>query len=1497
MNVVAEPPQEIVLSTSDLGVDEGATADYTVKLAAQPTTDVTVAITVHSFIAGRSVPAVTTSPTSLTFTAANYNTEQTVTVLAAQDNNAINDRATLVHTASGGDYEGQTASLKVTVDDDDAGIVLSRSEQAVSEGGSSTHRVKLSTQPSGDVTVDITGHVGTDLTLDMESLTFTTVNYNTAQTVTVTAGQDDDAAFDTATLLHTASGGGYAGLTASLPVTTIDDETAEITISESTLGVSEGSSKTYTVKLATPPTVPVTVAITGQAGTDLMLDKTSLTFNPSGSDLWSTAQTVTVTAGQDDDAADDLVTLVHTASGGEYSEITASLPVTVDDDETARIVLSASTLRVDEGSNNTYTVKLATQPTADVTVRISGHSGTDLSLDVESLIFTTANYNTAQTVMVSAGSDSDADDDLVALEHRARGGDYQNLRSTIDVTVNDVTKAIVVNPMDLPVDEGSDASFSVRLPGQPSGDVTVTITGHSGTDLTLDVESLTFTTTNYSMARTVTVTAGRDNDIDDEEVTLTLTAAGGGYMGLTAEVDVTVDDNTPGLRVSKTELTVPEGGCNADNSDPPDFETFELSLTERPGTKRDPTRVKVTLSAEQGKPIAVFSWPRNRSQSRVFEFPRSSPPWPQPETFSLCAVEDDNTDYETVILTLDPSGGGGYDNAASVDITLNVIDNDATRGLVFDPDPLSINEGTSADYMVKLGTPPTAGVAVAITSSSTDVTTSPTSLTFTTGNWKEAQPVTVTAASDANTNNETEMLTHTATSTDTDYTRTDNLSVMVVDASVLLDVSATTLMVDEGDQVTFDVRLPVQPATNVKVTITSTSRDLTTGPRLLTFTTTNYNLKQSVTVTAKADDDFDDETETLTLTAAGGAYEGKTAEVAVTINDVSTGIVVVPTDLTLDEGSNNSFEVSLAAQPSGDVMVTITGHSGTDLTLTPDPAELTFTTSTWNTAQTVTVSARADADIDDDEVKLTLTAAGADYTDVTAEVDVTIEDSTPGLRVSETELTLQEGGCVPPYDVHTFELSLSVQPTHRNGVKAVIIHDDTHFRVASRSRQGNSINFPRGRNWDRAALVGLCAEEDDDAYNEVLTLTLDPSGGNYNTAQSETITVNLIDDDTAEIVLSESTLGVDEGDDESYTVKLATQPTATVTVAITSSNTDVTTSPTSLTFTTADYNTAQTVTVSAGDDADATNDTATLTHTASGGDYASETASLAVTVDDDDTAVGIVLSASDLEVYEGSNNTYTVKLASQPTGAVTVDITGLTGTDLTVSNNPTRFTTANWNILQTVTVFAGEDGDATNDTATLVHTASGGETANLTVTTIDDEAAGCPVAIVPPIEVTEGGCTKFPLIEIRPFMDPTVPVMMAIASDNPDVTTSPTSVIFTPATQLTRQMLTINAAADTDSDDDMATLTITASGGGLSGLTGMVEVIVRDNTPRIVLSASTLAVNEGADKTYTVKLATQPTAAVTVAITGHSGTNLTLDKSSLTFNPSGSDLWSTAQTV
>ena len=61
--------------------------------------------------------------------------------------------------------------------------------------------------------------------------------------------------------------------------------------------------------LATQPSAEVTVAISGQASTDLVLDKDNLTFSTSN---WSSPQTVTVTASDDADALADLaVTLTH----------------------------------------------------------------------------------------------------------------------------------------------------------------------------------------------------------------------------------------------------------------------------------------------------------------------------------------------------------------------------------------------------------------------------------------------------------------------------------------------------------------------------------------------------------------------------------------------------------------------------------------------------------------------------------------------------------------------------------------------------------------------------------------------------------------------------------------------------------------------------------------------------------------------------------------------------------------------------------------------------------------------------------------------------------------------------------------------------------------------------------------------------------------------------------------------------------------------------------
>ena len=72
---------------------------------------------------------------------------------------------------------------------------------------------------------------------------FSRTNWNTAQPVEVTAGQDDDAVEDTATLTHTASGGDYNSVTKDLLVTVTDNDTPGLVLSKmSSWRVAEGSS-------------------------------------------------------------------------------------------------------------------------------------------------------------------------------------------------------------------------------------------------------------------------------------------------------------------------------------------------------------------------------------------------------------------------------------------------------------------------------------------------------------------------------------------------------------------------------------------------------------------------------------------------------------------------------------------------------------------------------------------------------------------------------------------------------------------------------------------------------------------------------------------------------------------------------------------------------------------------------------------------------------------------------------------------------------------------------------------------------------------------------------------------------------------------------------------------------------------------------------------------------------------------------------------------------
>ena len=85
-----------------------------------------------------------------------------------------------------------------------------------------------------------------------------------------------------------------------------------------------------------------------------------------------------------------------------------------------------------------------------------------------------------------------------------------------------------------------------------------------------------------------------------------------------------------------------------------------------------------------------------------------------------------------------------------------------------------------------------------------------------------------------------------------------------------------------------------------------------------------------------------------------------------------------------------------------------------------------------------------------------------------------------------------------------------------------------------------------------------------------------------------------------DIVLSKTSITMDEGTSSTFTVKLNKQPTNSQTVNISSNNSDVTLSPTTLTFNNSNYSTEQTVTINVAEDSDKTNDNCTITLSSSG---------------------------------------------------------------------------------------------------------------------------------------------------------------------------------------------------------------------------------------------------------------------------------------------------------
>ena len=115
-------------------------------------------------------------------------------------------------------------SATVTITDDDTrGVTLSETRRlSIVEGDTETYTVVLDSEPTGHVTVTPEVRDSTDAAISVSgALTFTSSNWDSPQTVTVTAAADGNDVHGSATIIHTVAGADYAtnGVTAaSIPV-------------------------------------------------------------------------------------------------------------------------------------------------------------------------------------------------------------------------------------------------------------------------------------------------------------------------------------------------------------------------------------------------------------------------------------------------------------------------------------------------------------------------------------------------------------------------------------------------------------------------------------------------------------------------------------------------------------------------------------------------------------------------------------------------------------------------------------------------------------------------------------------------------------------------------------------------------------------------------------------------------------------------------------------------------------------------------------------------------------------------------------------------------------------------------------------------------------------------------------------------------------------------------------------------------------------------------
>ena len=1327
-----------------------------------------------------------------------------------------------------------------------------------------------------------------------------------------------------------------AGLTLQIR----DDDTREVVIAPTEIALDEGQSTNYTVALNSQPTGAVTVIPAFPAGEGISEVNSTLTFNATN---WATPQSVTVTATPDNDAEDEQVTINFLVFGADYGSVVAphvDVRVTDDDTPSTLIVLVSSRPAVTEdGGDKTIritAVYLNAAAKEDTTVRIqveakTAFPGSDfVAVEPFDLVIPAGSTNGMQTFTLSPVNDDVAEDNetLSITGQVTVGGvpdDGALPVNTATVTINDDdSRGVVVTPTSLTMEEGGEESYTIVLTSAPSETTYVAITVPANAHLRVSPSGFYFHSGNWNVAQTVRVTSLDDADVSDDTVVLTHAFAGSDYNGIAVDdVSVTITEPTSAA-MSVEDVRDAEGsgslefvvtlGRAISTTATVEYRTVGMAgnngITANPGEDYTDTSGTLTFApGETRKTVSVTVLDNSLNEGEEYfqlvleNATNAELPQPTPTTRTVQGIIEDDDPLPVVSVVGSTVDGWSYGDEMAGPLSYTVrLSAESNREVTVDYATIDRTPGTRsqglqtatamADYMSQSGT-----------------------LTFLPGETMKSLTVVV---HDDKISEENEAFA--LELSNPRYAVLSNQGWGVIrDEDVRgLELTPPTLTLNEGTSGTYQVALSSQPTAAVTLTL-APSAGATLDVTSLSFQTNTWSVPQTVTVTATDDDDAEDGVAAITHSVAGGDYEGISVDdMSVTIRDDETrGVVMSMESVAVPEGGNATYTVVLTSQPTGPVTVTPSRSGSPDVTVSPSP--LTFTTGNWFTAQTVTVSAIHDADAANDIAKISHSVSGADYESVAAaNVSVAVSDD----ETASTEVVLSVDPAALSEDAGsktiTVTATLDQAPRTVNTVATVTVGktNNTATEGTDYAEVGSHSLYIVARATS-GTLAFTLTPTDDDVDEEDETLTVD---GSIQGLTVTTASVTIVDNDQRGVTVSTTSLTVREGGSATYTVVLTSQPTGNVTVTIQdpTDNADVTAEPATLTFTTTDWNVVQTVTVSAAQDGDADDETATITHTtASTGDSAYQginTDNVDVILEDDapdtlsvsfDKATYTVAESDDSSTTEVEEHKVSikVKLSADPERTVTIPVNKDNQDGATIADYggvPTSVTFNSGDTEKTFTFTAtadtvDDDGESVKLTfGTLPTGVTEGTTKETVVSITDDDVPAVTVsfdkATYSVAESDDSSTTEVEehkvSIKVKLSADPERTVTIPVNKAEQDGATSadysgvPEDITFNSGD--TEKTFTFTATADTVDDDGesgQAHLRHPAHRSQTEGTTTMSVVsITDDDVPAVTVSfdKATYSVAESDDSSTTeveehkvsvkVKLSADPERTVTIPV-------------------------------